>query len=286
LVEHHRIPSLSDWNLVRREITVGDSRFDLLLEKNGELLYCEVKSCTLFGGELCMFPDAVTERGRRHVQELGDLARSGVSTAVLFIVHSSNVRGFCPDYHTDPAFSRTLYDNRHDLKIIPLAVEWDRTLTMSSTVLELPIRWDLYEKHGVDDSGIYLFMIKNESLRSIVIGSLGEILFEPGFYIYVGSAKTALSKRIERHRRNGKSKHWHIDYLREQCSVAGVWPIRTVTVGECNLAEKVKGIADRAVRGFGCSDCRCDSHLFYFKNDPTRTRELQALLTTVRMEVL
>lgn len=284
LIENGKVPSLAGWNLVRREITVGDSRFDLLLEKDGYQLYCEVKSCTLFGGELCMFPDAVTERGKRHVQELGDLARSGIATAVLFLVHSPNVSGFCPDYHTDPEFSETLYENRHDLKIIPLAIGWDRSLSLTGEIRELPVRWDLLERHGRDDSGLYLFMVENESDQAISVGSLGEIQFEKGFYVYVGSAKKGLSKRLERHRRTRKSHHWHIDYLREKCSVTGVWPIRSKDVQECDLAGMIQNIADGEIHRLGSSDCDCRSHLFYFKTNPTRTRELQNVLTTVRME--
>ena len=71
LIDSSQVPSLKEYHVKRREVTVGHSRFDLLLENDkSELLYCEVKSCTLFGGSLAMFPDAVTSRGKRHVEEL------------------------------------------------------------------------------------------------------------------------------------------------------------------------------------------------------------------------
>jgi len=283
LVEHNLIPSLNGWRLVRREITVGSSRFDLLLEKEGKELYCEVKSCTLFGGNMAMFPDAVTDRGRRHVEELGELARSGVATAVLFMIHSHRVHGFCPDYHTDPAFSATLYENRFDVQIIPLSLGWDRTLTLTGGIREIPLRWDLYEKHGVLDSGIYLFLMELDEDRTIQIGALGEIDFSKGFYCYVGSAKIGLSKRIDRHKRQRKAMHWHIDYLRTATRVVGSWPVRSALVAECELAQMVGSIAECSVGQFGSSDCRCESHLFYFSSNPTRTRPFQDILTDVRM---
>lgn len=284
LVENEQIPSLKGYKLIRREVTVGDSRFDMLLERDGKQVYCEVKSCTLFGGDLCMFPDAVTERGRRHVQELGDMAREGVDTVVLFMVHSAKVNAFVPDFHTDPAFSETLYNNREDLKIVPVSIGWDQTMTLLPRVKELPIQWNLLEKHGLDDSGLYLFMMKNDEEQAIEIGSRGEMTFPAGYYIYVGSARTTLSKRLARHSRKRKGKHWHIDYLRDITSVAGSWPIRNADLQECDLAQRVAQFAENEIAGFGCSDCDCHSHLFYFEKDPTRTRPLQELLLAVRME--
>ena len=74
LVENHLIPGWEEWDLVRREVTVGDSRFDLLLGKGEERFFVEVKSCTLFSDDGAMFPDAVTERGRKHILELASMS--------------------------------------------------------------------------------------------------------------------------------------------------------------------------------------------------------------------
>jgi len=284
LVENQKIPSLAGYLLIRREVTVGSSRFDLLLEKDGEQLYCEVKSCTLFGGDLAMFPDAVTERGRRHVMELGEMAREGIRTAVLFIVHSSEVAGFVPDFHTDPAFSETLYSNRNDLPIIPVSIGWDKTLTLKPEIKELPIHWDILETNGLDDSGLYLYLLHNEESQTIEIGEQGAIEFPQGYYLYVGSAESDLTKRLARHSRTRKGMEWHIDYLRNKTSVAGSWPIRNKTLQVCDLAAMVSDIANSSVTGFGSSDCNSNSHLFYFEKDPTHTRNLQDLISRVRME--
>jgi DNA-binding sugar fermentation-stimulating protein len=66
---------------------VGHSRFDFLLERNGRPFYLEVKSCTLVGRSIAMFPDAVTARGRRHLEELADMGRRGTPCGVLFLIH-------------------------------------------------------------------------------------------------------------------------------------------------------------------------------------------------------
>ena len=68
LIENKLIPEWEQWRVVRREYTVGKSRFDLLLTNDeGEEFLLEVKSCTLFSDHGAMFPDAITERGRKHL---------------------------------------------------------------------------------------------------------------------------------------------------------------------------------------------------------------------------
>ena len=82
LITEKKVPGWEDWNLLRREVTVGDSRFDLLLGRGKELFYVEVKSCTLFSRTGAMFPDAVTARGRKHILELASMHRQGIHTLI------------------------------------------------------------------------------------------------------------------------------------------------------------------------------------------------------------
>lgn len=115
--------------------------------------------------------------------------------------------------------------------------------------------------------GTYVLAIKLEQRRSIVVGKLGEFLFEPGLYLYVGSAlgPGGLSARVSRHLRHGKSLRWHIDYLTENAEITEVWWIESAESLECTLAGVIADMEDitRPVRGFGSSDCFCESHLFY-----------------------
>lgn len=282
LLRNHLIPSLAHYDVVRWEVKHGNSRFDFLLTDGTEELYCEVKSCTLFHKELAMFPDAVTERGRRHVQELGELSRSGTKTIVLFIIQSDQLTSFLPDFHTDPAFSQTLYDNREDITVIPVGIGWDSELNLLPQVSELPIPWNIYEKHG-KDSGVYLFLLHMNSDSELLIGTTLKHTFKKGYYLYVGSAKKALSKRIERHKRTRKNKHWHIDYLREMSSVVQAWPIRIDADIECSLAREIRTICDDEVTHFGSSDCACASHLFYFSQNPTNRLDFQQIVLENRM---
>jgi Uri superfamily endonuclease len=64
------------------------------------------------------------------------------------------------------------------------------------------------------DSGSYMMLLHLAHQVEIAVGGLGRLKFEPGWYIYCGSAKKGLAKRVARHRRKiGKALHWHIDYL-------------------------------------------------------------------------
>ncbi len=281
LIENKQIPSLAEYNLVRSEVTVGKSRFDFLLEKDGEKLYCEVKSCTLFGGELAMFPDAVTERGRRHVQELGDMAREGIKTAVLFIVHSSLVTAFAPDFHTDPAFSETLYQNRKEIPIIPISIGWDETMTLKPEIKELPIDWKLYEEHGRVDSGVYLYLFQSETEQEITLLDGTSRSLKKGFYLFCGEDQKALQKKLVYHSRTRKNVSEDIDIVRNVTSVSGSWPIRNKNMRAENLSKSVKLFADEVVSGFE-SECG-EPNLFYFQQNPTRTEALQGLLLNLRM---
>jgi len=90
------LDEFSGWNLVRTEYPLGGSRFDFLLDRDGSLskrLVLEVKSVTLVEDGIALFPDAVTQRGTRHVKELAEIAkRPGWEGAVLFVLQRSDAR--------------------------------------------------------------------------------------------------------------------------------------------------------------------------------------------------
>ncbi|HUS79277.1 MAG TPA: GIY-YIG nuclease family protein [Patescibacteria group bacterium] len=121
------------------------------------------------------------------------------------------------------------------------------------------------------EKGVYCLCIKVQREMEVGVGALGNIRFTPGHYIYVGSALNGIRSRIERHLRMSKrvynAIHWHIDYLlkEEGVSVASVYFMLTDERMECSLAEEVSGMGE-PVKGFGCSDCGCVSHLFNVKN--------------------
>lgn len=114
----------------------------------------------------------------------------------------------------------------------------------------------------MENSGVYLLLIELLDAREIEVGRLGRIEFKIGYYVYVGSGRRGLKKRIERHLRKGKRIHWHIDYLLKFSRVIEAIPIETEKSLECKLAGEL-GKKLQPIRGFGSSDCKCPSHLFY-----------------------
>ncbi|NLL47057.1 MAG: DNA/RNA nuclease SfsA [Firmicutes bacterium] len=105
-----KIPALANWDLSRAEYSFAGSRFDFYLQNQiKQEMLLEVKSCTLVHDGVAMFPDAVTARGKRHVQELTRLQRSGeFETAILFVVQRADGQIFRPASQIDPAFSKAL----------------------------------------------------------------------------------------------------------------------------------------------------------------------------------
>ncbi|MBN2043178.1 MAG: GIY-YIG nuclease family protein [Candidatus Aenigmarchaeota archaeon] len=109
--------------------------------------------------------------------------------------------------------------------------------------------------------GSYIILIGLDSNKKIKIGKLGKINFRKGRYAYVGSALNSLEGRISRHLRKEKKKHWHIDYLLANAEIEKVFYIESSGRKECDIAKKFSD--NEQVKGFGCSDCGCNSHLFY-----------------------
>ena len=100
-----------DYDVVRPEFTFGDSRFDFYMEKDGEKYLTEVKGCTLapdpasgFG----LFPDAPTERGVKHINELAKAAKEGYHCAVAFVIQMNGITRVYPNDKTHPEFGRAL----------------------------------------------------------------------------------------------------------------------------------------------------------------------------------
>jgi Uri superfamily endonuclease len=117
------------------------------------------------------------------------------------------------------------------------------------------------------EKGAYCLCIFIEDNLNVRIGALGLLPFERGRYIYVGSALNGLFARVKRHIRTSKglfnSIHWHIDYLLKEKDVRceAVYLLFSEERIECDLARKI-GSKVNTIKRFGCSDCKCKSHLF------------------------
>jgi sugar fermentation stimulation protein A len=232
-----------------------------------------------------MFPDAVTARGKKHVEELAAMKDRGKSGAVVFLICWPKASFFMPDYHTDLEFSQTLLAVRDRVNFLPVGLEIKPDLSLSSKARLLEIPWEVL-KREVEDRGSYILILRLPAGRKLDIGRLGRIEFKAGYYLYAGSAQKNLTQRLERHKRERKKLFWHIDYLRAYAEVHLALPIRASAPLECELAGALKKISDWEVPGFGCSDCFCSSHLYGMKKDPIHTPEFISLLQYFRMDRL
>lgn len=101
------VPEFSGYELVRSEPAYGNRRLDFLLAGE-KFCLVEVKSCTLVRDGIALFPDAPTERGRRHLQELARARQEGYRAGVVFVIQREDAKLFMPNDETDPAFGAAL----------------------------------------------------------------------------------------------------------------------------------------------------------------------------------
>jgi sugar fermentation stimulation protein A len=102
------IKELSEYNIIKPEFGYGHSRLDFFLANKHESCLLEVKSATLVKDGVAMFPDAVTERGKRHVNELTKAKKEGYRACILFLVQRTDAHSFAPSDETDPEFGKAL----------------------------------------------------------------------------------------------------------------------------------------------------------------------------------
>jgi Uri superfamily endonuclease len=115
--------------------------------------------------------------------------------------------------------------------------------------------------------GSYVLLVEIPRKVSIEVGALGLLKFPQGHYAYCGSAMGGLRARIDRHLGSKKKIRWHIDYLLEKGRVRKVMFAETNKRLECQLAQGLERVF-QSFSGFGSSDCRCPSHLFFSEDLP------------------
>ncbi|MGB9667510.1 MAG: DNA/RNA nuclease SfsA [Thermosulfidibacteraceae bacterium] len=283
LIGSGRIEFLKGFKVVREEVDIGNRRIDFLLEGDGGRIYLEVKTCTLFGRRIAMFPDAVTKRGSDHVVELSHLVDRNTKSIVLFVIMNPAVDYFLPTYHIDREFAKNMLKFSDLVEFRAISIGFNECLKEVREVKEVRILWD--HLRSVDfDKGVYLLVIELDRPKVIKVGALGELPFEKGFYVYVGSAFSGLKGRIGRHKNRNKKLRWHIDYLTSEAKRVDAIPIVTTEDIEEELAEKVSSIADDCILRFGASDSLLESHLFFFRENPIKNRDFVELVCYYRLD--
>ncbi len=105
---------------LRREVKYGNSRFDLYGKRmDGQPFFIEVKGVTLEEDGVVRFPDAPTQRGLKHVEELIAAKENGYECAIVFVIQMEQARYLEPNYETQPAFGEALKRARaHGVKVV------------------------------------------------------------------------------------------------------------------------------------------------------------------------
>ncbi len=122
--------------LLKPECTYGSSRFDFYLEKEAEKIFIEVKGVTLEEDGIVRFPDAPTERGIKHLEELRACVEAGYKAAVIFVVQMEGMQHFEPNDKTHPQFGEALRQARkagvevlaYECKVTPSSLEITKSI--------------------------------------------------------------------------------------------------------------------------------------------------------------
>jgi Uri superfamily endonuclease len=111
-------------------------------------------------------------------------------------------------------------------------------------------------------NGGYALLARLPGTQTVKAGRLPVLSFPGGYYAYVGSALNGIPARLRRHLSPTKKLHWHIDYLLQKAVVTDIVSGETAERVECAIARAI-GARCESIPGFGSSDCRCRSHLFF-----------------------
>ena len=102
------LPEFAQYSAWERERRSGHSRLDFYLKGSSETCWLEVKSVTLVEDGRGLFPDAPTKRGRKHIEELIRLRRTGARAVVFFVVQRADAYSVAANDRTDPEFAQAL----------------------------------------------------------------------------------------------------------------------------------------------------------------------------------
>ena len=126
------------YDQIKKEVRFGHSRLDFRLLYRNVTCWVEVKSVTFAQGDLGMFPDAPTTRGRRHLETLAKLAADGERASAVFIAQRGDTLRFSPFKAVDPEFTETLR-HVHDAGVAVHAYRCEVSLEKMEIAQEVPV---------------------------------------------------------------------------------------------------------------------------------------------------
>ncbi len=145
-IENGLVEELAQYTKVLAEVKTSDhTRLDLMLEDDdGERCYVEIKNCTLVEDGLAMFPDAVTTRGQKHLEELVMLKEQGHRAVIFYLIQRMDAKRFAPAIDIDPVYAEKLvWAADNGVEIITRDVHMDPCLEPGIIFLRDPIPVEL-----------------------------------------------------------------------------------------------------------------------------------------------
>ncbi|MCF8060181.1 MAG: DNA/RNA nuclease SfsA [Bacteriovoracaceae bacterium] len=135
------VKELKGYKTIKPEATIGKSRIDILLSNDGaDPCYVEVKNVTLLGeGNRAIFPDSVSTRGQKHLEELMGLVDQGIRAAMLYVVNREDVSEFGPADDIDPHYGELLRE-AHALGVEILAYQCIVTPEQIKLSKKIPVK--------------------------------------------------------------------------------------------------------------------------------------------------
>jgi len=120
-LKNNTIPGLTGYDDIAREVTVNDSRLDLVARNAHETAFIEVKNVTYKDGNFARFPDAVTTRGLKHLHNLIRIKAAGHRAVMVYVVQRGDVSVFTPAFDIDPNYAEALKEAyRLGVEIFPV----------------------------------------------------------------------------------------------------------------------------------------------------------------------
>jgi sugar fermentation stimulation protein A len=113
-ISRSEIPELSGYSEVTREVKWEDSRFDIMAKNETETCFIEVKNVSMKEDNFALFPDAITLRGRKHLETLIRVKKAGMRAVMLYLVQRCDVNQFSIAMKIDPEYGKTLKKAFHN----------------------------------------------------------------------------------------------------------------------------------------------------------------------------
>ncbi|WIV12644.1 DNA/RNA nuclease SfsA [Proteiniborus sp. MB09-C3] len=135
-----KVKVIENISYLKREVTFGNSRYDIYYESKNQKGFIEVKGVTLENNHISMFPDAPTERGAKHVLEMIEAVKEGYRGALFFLIQMKGPNVFRLNWQMDKVFSEAVkLASENGVEIFA----YDSIVSENGIIIDKPVKIDL-----------------------------------------------------------------------------------------------------------------------------------------------